>query len=47
VPGVQVLAKDVLDPLAPDAQTALTAHSTIEAARLLGVTGPRETKDTD
>jgi NADH-quinone oxidoreductase subunit J len=47
VPGVQVLAKDVLNPLAPDAQTALTAHTTAEAARLLGVTGPRETKDTD
>lgn len=47
VPGVQVLAKDVLNPLAPDAQTPLTARTTTETARLLGVAGPRDTRDSD
>lgn len=47
VPGVQVLAKDVINPLAADSQTAVIAQSTTEAARLLGVTGQRDTRDTD
>jgi NADH-quinone oxidoreductase subunit J len=47
VPGVQVLSKDVLNPLAPDDQVPVIAHSTTEAARILGVTGPRDTRDTD
>lgn len=47
VPGVQVLAKDVINPLAPDSQTAVIAQSTTEAARLLRVTGQRDIRDTD
>ena len=47
VPGVQVLAKDVINPLAIDAQKPLTARTTTETARLLGVTGPRDTRDSD
>jgi NADH-quinone oxidoreductase subunit J len=47
VPGVQVLAKDVINPLAPDSQAPVVAHSTTESARLLGVPGRRDTRDTD
>lgn len=47
VPGVQVLAKDVINPLAPDSQVPVIAHSTTESARLLGVTGRRTTRDAD
>lgn len=37
VPGNQVIALNVIDPTAPDDTTALEAHSTFEAAELLGV----------
>jgi len=44
VPGAQVLAKDVLDPLAGEDTTAVETYTTAEAARLLGVARVRRKK---
>ena len=45
VPGYQVLARDVLDPLAPPAAPPIVAHSTAEVERKLGLEGVPHLRD--
>ena len=45
VPGYQVLARDVLDPLAPPEAPPIVAHSTEEVERQLGLEGVPHLRD--
>ena len=45
VPGYQVLARDVLDPLAPPEAAPIVAHTTAEVERQLGLEGVPRLRD--